>query len=517
MLGYIYVEFSLTLMTLTQITKACFFSLCIFIVISLTNCKAPVSKDKQLARQYCGSCHLFPEPNELDKKTWENGVLPQMGLRLGFSGPSPYTQDTFDINLVAKLLPKNPVITSDEWQAIKNFYINNAPDSLEAPEKIKSTTLTQFTALTAGFPHLKPLTTLVKVNELNNKIYFGGINNLIYQLNANLAIEDSIPVKGPPSFIYFEQGKNPITAGMGHLFPTEKASGELAQVNFQMHKILPFIDSLQRPVHLAKNDLNNDGLQDLLVCNYGNFTGSLMAYEYLGELKYRKHIVNNNPGSRKVILQDFNKDGLTDFLLLIAQGDERILMYTNKGNFKFEEKMLLRFPAIYGSSYFELADFNADGFADILYTNGDNADYSFVLKPYHGVRIFMNNGKNEFKEKWFFPMFGASKAMAFDFDNDNDLDIAAIAYFPDFVKNPEESFIYFENKGDNTFTPHTTQQAHIGRWIDMELGDYDNDGDKDIILAALNISPTPVPVQIQNLWEKENKVLLVLNNNLIKK
>ena len=29
-----------------------------------------------------------------------------------------------------------------------------------------------------------------------------------------------------------------------------------------------------------------------------------------------------------------------------------------------------------GSSYFELDDFNGDGFKDILYTCGDNADYT---------------------------------------------------------------------------------------------------------------------------------------------
>ena len=37
---------------------------------------------------------------------------------------------------------------------------------------------------------------------------------------------------------------------------------------------------------------------------------------------------------------------------------------------------LLRFQPVYGSSYFEFADFNKDGHKDILYTCGDNADFS---------------------------------------------------------------------------------------------------------------------------------------------
>ncbi|MCB0564242.1 MAG: VCBS repeat-containing protein [Phaeodactylibacter sp.] len=52
-------------------------------------------------------------------------------------------------------------------------------------------------------------------------------------------------------------------------------------------------------------------------------------------------------------------------------------------------------------------DLNQDGREDILYVNGDNADYSIVDKPYHGVRLFLNNGNNEFSEKYFHPMPGA--------------------------------------------------------------------------------------------------------------
>src|SRR3954451_9446680 len=38
---------------------------------------------KKLAVKYCQSCHLLPEPSLLDAKSWEKGVLPNMGPRLG--------------------------------------------------------------------------------------------------------------------------------------------------------------------------------------------------------------------------------------------------------------------------------------------------------------------------------------------------------------------------------------------------------------------------------------------------
>src|SRR3954468_3326784 len=42
-----------------------------------------IAAGKQLARTYCASCHQLPDPSMLDRKSWENGVLPQMGPRLG--------------------------------------------------------------------------------------------------------------------------------------------------------------------------------------------------------------------------------------------------------------------------------------------------------------------------------------------------------------------------------------------------------------------------------------------------
>ena len=36
-----------------------------------------------LAKNHCAGCHVFPEPELLDKKTWQLGVMPQMGHRMG--------------------------------------------------------------------------------------------------------------------------------------------------------------------------------------------------------------------------------------------------------------------------------------------------------------------------------------------------------------------------------------------------------------------------------------------------
>src|SRR6266849_5123870 len=57
-----------------------------------------IRKGKELAALYCGSCHLLPDPSLLNKSSWEKGVLPAMGPRLGIFrfGKIYYASDVRD-------------------------------------------------------------------------------------------------------------------------------------------------------------------------------------------------------------------------------------------------------------------------------------------------------------------------------------------------------------------------------------------------------------------------------------
>src|SRR5690348_8737836 len=44
---------------------------------------ADIARGEVLAAKYCLSCHMLPSPGLLDAVTWEKGVLPAMGPRLG--------------------------------------------------------------------------------------------------------------------------------------------------------------------------------------------------------------------------------------------------------------------------------------------------------------------------------------------------------------------------------------------------------------------------------------------------
>ena len=223
-------------------------------------------------------------------------------------------------------------------------------------------------------------------------------------------------------------------------------------------------------------------------------------------------MLQNLPGARKVVVRDFDNNGLPDVMALMTQGDERIVLLLNQGNFRFRIVTLLRFPPVYGSSYFDIGDFNHDGKMDILYANGDNADYSTTLKSYHGLRIFLNDGSNRFTESWSYPLNGVGQAEAVDFDKDGDLDIVAIAFFPDFQHHPEQGFVYFENTGHD-FKPSITRLATQGRWLTLEIADIDHDHDDDVLVGALDF-PGTVPGALMTQWMNRDVWILLLRNNL---
>jgi hypothetical protein len=493
------------------------FFLFLLITVFFSINDSSVQQGKTLAAGYCQSCHMLPDPSLLDKKSWVDGVLPAMGPHLGIFayGTKIYPSKRNDPNVNKSYYPSQPMISFSQWQSIIDYYTAAAPDTLpiEKKDSIKND-LKFFTVLKPGSQHTVPAACFVKIDSSDHSIIFcDAISKKIFRYNKQLQLSDSTIVSGPVVDINFKKNEW-VLCNIGNINPNDEKLGTADILKFgqkQKMKIspIPLFDKLARPVQIAEADLNKDGKQDYIVCEFGNLTGALSWMENLGNDKFEHHLLRAFPGAIKTYVDDYNHDGLPDIWALFAQGEEGIFLFTNKGNGNFEQKEVLRFPPVYGSSSFELVDLNNDGFPDIVYTCGDNADYSRVLKPYHGVYIFLNDGKNNFTQKYFYHIDGCYKAIARDFDGDGNIDIATISFFADYKNQPEEGFVYLENKGNFQFQPHTLPEGQLGRWLTMDVGDLDGDGRPDIILGNFSVGPTMMKSKID--W-KQNPPFIVLKN-----
>jgi hypothetical protein len=472
-----------------------------------------VADGKELAKRYCVTCHQLPDPSLLDRRTWEKGVLPAMAWRLKIHNwGGEYYAD------------RESYITVDDWKKITAYFTNTAPVNLTIPKHTPEP-LNDW----AIFKAIKPgkvdtsgpdaTTTFVGYNPTDQKIYSAdAANNLLTwdnNLNSMLVRTMDSPVTGA-LFGSDKNASNAIFTCIGVLPPLDKAQGKVIQVSItdKIKDTLVIGDSLPRPVQTVAADFNKDGLMDYVVCGFGHEKGGLYLLQQQPNNQFKKITINDWPGGEQMITGDFNNDGWTDFMCLFAQANEGLWMFLNDHKGGFTSQALLQFPAIYGSSSFQLADFNHDGKPDILYTSGDNTDYSTVLKPYHGVYIFTNDGDWHFEQTYFYQINGCTKAVARDFDHDGDLDIVAIAFFADFKYHPQEGFTYLEQTKPGKFTAHRIPINKYGRWISMAVADIDHDGFDDVILGNFSFPGLRNQVNQKGYtpdWDKHEPVIVLKN------
>lgn len=477
--------------------------------------------ERELAMAVCGNCHLFPEPQLLPKAAWQRGVLPHMALRLGVvqEGLQPYGE-LRDEEIVpvmqAGIFPDKPLVDSAAWAKITTYYLREAPAEALPSDRREAVPLdlSLFRAVEVRFDgNRPPLTTLLRFDPRTGHLWVGDGEGTLRRLDGALRVADSLRIGSPAADLVLLPDGEALLVLMGVMPPNDLDSGRVVRLATRGTLAIrdTLLQKLVRPVHAAVADLDGDGAPDVAVCNHGNYTGSLAWYKDLRAPR-EGGTLRAGPGFRKVTVRDLNRDGRPDLVALAGQGNEGIWAFYNRGAGRFEAKPLLRFPPVYGSSYFQLADFNGDGLEDILYTNGDNADYSITPKKYHGLRIFLNRGNDAYEESWFFPLHGATQADARDFDGDGDLDLAAIAFFPRYGEAPEEGFVYFENTGNLHFAPHSLPNAARGRWLVMETGDFDGDADPDIALGSYLFSPGEVPLPMLHTWREQGASVTILYN-----
>ncbi len=478
------------------------------------------SEGKALFTQYCSTCHIVPAPERLPKEVWSSRVLPVMAVKMGLKDDEyirNISEEERKIENEHHLIPENPMISAKDFDKISDYILANAPDSIPyATERLnRNKNLKQFTLKNIKVDNNIPsLITSLQFDSIKKTLWIGNYYNQVQHWKWTKGLLETIQVQSPVVHFTLYQD-NIFFTQIGDITPSELSKGMLAYSNGS--RSAPILTSLHRPVYTEVEDLNGDNIPEILVCNFGKNIGSLSLYRKKSPSEpFTEQIVLPLPGATKAYIKDMNGDGKKDIVTLIAQADETVYIFYNKGNLEFEKKAVLQFPPDYGTTDIVLFDYNKDGLLDILTAHGDNADYSIILKPYHGVRLHINEGNDDFKERFFFPLYGVTKILAEDFDKDGDIDFAASAFYPDYGLLLNESFIYLENKNSSTynFQSFTLKSDQPIRSLTLEKADIDGDGDMDIIMGNFAYSPVAAPAELEKKWKEAPNGLILLINGL---
>jgi hypothetical protein len=306
-------------------------------------------------------------------------------------------------------------------------------------------------------------------------------------------------------------------------------------------------------------DFNNDGYEDVIVTG-GN--DEFLTRVYQNKPNEYKKFVRDSLSAFKQLKNgraewaDMDKDGDLDLLLSgqTTSGYVTGLIYRNDGNVFTEMSSLINLG--YEDSYATWADFNNDTYPDIVLTGEDGYTHfikffvnkynpspkTYAFSEFQGypsgnykngfmawgdvnndnyqdlfvsgtiswnetAKLYINNSaaSGDFSE-YVSGITGLEYGDAnwFDFDNDGDLDLfitGSKSYNPNtklYINKMNESLGFVE------YTDYTFKKLYHSS---VDFGDYDNDGDYDIIVTGMDDSYSSITIVYENTYNIDKKFI----------
>ena len=237
----------------------------------------------------------------------------------------------------------------------------------------------------------------------------------------------------------------------------------------------------------SAGDFNNDGYNDVIITTSSK------------TILYTNNQDNTFTEQTKAVLTgglygtvesgDLDNDGLLD-IIVAAQNEQQerfTKIFTNNGDTTFSEKPSVSLPPLNAGSI-DLTDYNNDGYTDIFLT-GHTSTFDKVSKLF---RSDQNGNFTEVIDISFKGVYFGSADWA-DYDSDGDADLL----YSGFADEGAITVIYRNEDGRN-FTLLDNAGLKGIQYGSCSWGDYDNDGDPDILLAGFRPGYYPVTIIYRN-------------------
>lgn len=412
-----------------------------------------VERVRPQVEAFCSTCHVMPRPSGAPQSEWPQ-VVDQMYMTYQESG-------------------RTDVIVPDRTETVKFFQLQ-APKSKGLPFAEQKFGLSRAdwmqrsvdlqTSRPPGISHLEWISSglgdspALVACDVNTGAVFAtwpgeseSTTKRLATLFQPVHVEPcDIDADGLLDLIVGDVGEfNAADSDLGQVVVLRQSKPDETGEVGTMEKIV-LADGLGRVAEVQPGDFDSDGDLDFVVAVFGwRKTGGLFLLRRDGEVDislgskaFTMETIDERAGPVNVPTIDLNGDRHLDFVALISQEHESIEAFFNDGTGQFRNVALYSAPdPSYGSTGIELVDLDGDSDIDVLFSNGDSFDRG--AKRHHMVQWLENPFEDqsswvespaskpdqapraEFVHHPLAVMPGVLRAQAGDFDGDGDLDVVA--------------------------------------------------------------------------------------------